>query len=141
MASPDTAAGRSTTVTTLHRIEALPGEGRYAVGFRRADGGEQSAVAQLDASGAVHLAESALPAGLPVTAVSATVAAVAAFDAARRAATPSGAVLRDVEGGWDVGLGNVVLGASGRPECTAHGELVDEGGVWVCAECGARALL
>ena len=50
--------------------------------------------------------------------------------------------LRDPAGGWDVSLGNVVLGPSGAPTCIAHGDLLGDGaGQWVCAECGARALL
>jgi hypothetical protein len=48
--------------------------------------------------------------------------------------------LHDVPGGWDVSLGNVVLAASGRARCTAHGEMTaDDDGVLVCGECGARA--
>ena len=65
---------------------------------------------------------------------------VLALHAVRQLA-PGGPTLRDVDGGWDVGLGNVVLPGSGRPECTAHGPMGDEAGVWVCVECGARAVL
>lgn len=127
--------------TVLHRIEALPGEGRYAVTFRRSDGGEQSAVAQITGTG-IEIAESALPAGWHRESdlFRGTSAAVRALDAARHL-VPSSAALCDVDGGWDVGLGNVVLRISGVPECTAHGDLTDQGGVWVCADCGARALL
>jgi hypothetical protein len=128
----------------VHRIEALPGIGRYAVTFRRGDGSEQSAVVQLrdDQEQSVEVAEASLPPGwraadAPFTA---TVAAVRALDAARRL-TPERA-LRDVAGGWDVSLGNVVLGAEGAPECTAHGTMAaDPAGEYRCAECGARALL
>ncbi|SHF48424.1 hypothetical protein SAMN05443575_0064 [Jatrophihabitans endophyticus] len=126
----------------LHRIEALPGEGRYAVTFRRHDGVEQTAVAQVGATD-VEIAESALPVGWTrdSTAARATAEAVTALDAARRLADPSGATLRDVDGGWDVGLGNIVLDTAGTPRCTAHGPLADEGdGAWACPECGARAL-
>lgn len=126
----------------LHRLEALLGDGRYAVTFRRPDGGEQSAVVQLTDAG-VTIAESALPVGwtLDSDTARATLDAVSALDHARRIGARSGvATLRDVEGGWDVGLGNVVLGADGTPRCTAHGELVAQGDVWVCPECDARAV-
>ena len=38
----------------LHRIEALPGAGRYAVTFRCADGSEQTAVMIVDGDGRAH---------------------------------------------------------------------------------------
>lgn len=126
----------------MHRIEALPGVGRYAVTFRRADGVEQTAVV-LATGDEVAVAEASLPVGWnrETDAFRATAEAVLAVDLARRS-VPAGNVLTDVEGGWDVGLGNVVLGPGGVPTCTAHGEMTgstdDE---WVCAECGARALL
>jgi hypothetical protein len=125
---------------TLKRIEALPGEGRYAVTFRRPDGSEQTAVVHAVGEG-VEVAEAALPAGWSAGAEPflSTARAVQAFDTARR----QGGVrsLRDVNGGWDVSLGNIVLGDDGVPDCTAHGPLVEEGGTWVCTECGARAQL
>ncbi len=125
----------------LHRIEPLPGDGRYAITFRRHDGTEQTAVAQLSDDG-LDVAEASLPAGWSRSsaAFAAVTAAVLAFDTARRHGQ-SGAGLRDVDGGWDVSLGNVVLDDAGRPACTAHGELGAEGGGFVCAECGARAAL
>jgi hypothetical protein len=66
---------------------------------------------------------------------------VIAFDRAR-ASVPATATLTDVDGGWDVMLGNVVLSADRTPECGAHGPMqADEAGEWRCAECGARAVL
>ena len=44
----------------LHRLEALPGDGRYAVTFRRPDGSEQTAVAQLKGED-VEVAGASLP--------------------------------------------------------------------------------
>lgn len=127
--------------TSAHRIEALPGEGRYAVTFRRADGAEQTAIAQV-VGDAVTIAESGLPGGWTSdsAAFSALAVAVGALHEARRDLQPGGS-LRDVDGGWDVGLGNVVLDAGGTPTCTAHGPLAAAGGVWACPECGARAVL
>lgn len=125
----------------LHRIEALPGEGRYAVTFRRPDGGEQTAVAQI-AAGGIDVAEASLPTGWTrdCERFEGTAEAVRAMDAARRL-TSSSATLREVDGGWDVGLGNVGLSPRGTPECTAHGAMAERRGVWVCAECDARAQL
>ena len=123
----------------LHRIEALPGEGRHAVTFRRADGTEQTAVVHLTAGG-LEVAEASLPPGWTRESeqFALAAAAVRAFDGAHRAGT-SAASLRDVPGGWDVSLGNVVLGEHGRPACTAHGDLAPTGDAWTCADCGAQA--
>lgn len=134
----------------LHRIEALPGEGRHAVTFRRPDGTEQTAIVHLaadaaDADGAdgeLDVAEASLPAGWTRSSelFQVTAAAVRAFDRARRTAASAGPALRDVPGGWDVGLGNVVLGDSGVPTCTGHGEMTGDGETYTCPECGAQAV-
>lgn len=128
-------------MAALIRIEALPGDGRYAVSFERPDGSEQTAVVHLTEQGA-EVAEASLPAGWTrdSEAFVATAAAIAAFDAARRHA-PAGPALRDVDGGWDVSLGNVVLGESGLPECTAHGVMTANDADYLCTECYARARL
>jgi hypothetical protein len=128
-------------VAALVRIDALPGEGRYAVTFERTDGSEQTAVAHLTMTG-LDIAEASLPAGWTrdSEAFGAVAVAVRAFDEARQYA-PAAPSLRDVPGGWDVSLGNVVLGETGRPTCTAHGEMTQTGKDWLCSECYARALL
>jgi hypothetical protein len=125
----------------LHRIEALPGEGRYAVTFRRSDAAEHTAIVQLDGD-AAEVAEASLPPGLTRESAgfAAVVAAVRAF-AGARGSTAAGPSLRDVDGGWDVGLGNVVLGEDGEPTCTAHGPMTCDGEIYTCAECGAQARL
>lgn len=127
-------------MTRLHRIEALAGSGRYAVTFQRPDRSEHTAVVQV-ADGTVHAAEASLPAGW--TRESAAFAGMAetvqAMERAR-ALGPATAALVDVDGGWDVMMGNVVLGDGQVPTCTAHGAMeVTDGGVYECAECGARA--
>jgi hypothetical protein len=124
----------------LQRIEALPGEGRYTVTFQRADASEQSAVVQIGGD-RVDVAEASLPSGWTTGSAefAAIAAAVLAFDSARRQTTRV-ASLRDVPGGWDVSMGNVVPGDTGAPICTAHGALTLDGEVYVCSECGARAL-
>jgi hypothetical protein len=124
-----------------HAIQALPGDGRYAVTFRRSDGSEQTAVAHIGTAG-IEVAEASLPTGWSRSseAFAATADAVRALDSARRRA-PTAATLLDVDGGWDVSLGNVVAGMTGRPTCTAHGEMAAQGDRYVCAECGAQARL
>lgn len=127
------------------RIEALPGSGRYTVAFRRSDGSEQAAVVEIR-TGAVEVAEASLPPGWTRGSelFEAVAAAVVAFDAARSLVpAPS---LRDVDGGWDVSLGNVVLGPSGVPTCIGHGAMAPAQGAigdgrYECAECGACAVL
>jgi hypothetical protein len=123
----------------LQRIEALPGDGRYAVTFQRHDTSEQTAVVHVVADG-VEVADASLPTGWTAKSdeFAAVAEAVVAFNAARAQATRA-ASLHDVPGGWDVSLGNVVLGQTGTPTCTAHGELTADGDIYVCAECGARA--
>jgi hypothetical protein len=127
-------------VTRLHRIEALAGAGRYAVTFQRADHSEQTAVVQATGDD-VTAAEASLPTGW--TRDSAAFAALAEVIRAlehARTLGPAAATLTDVDGGWDVMMGNVVLGDSGAPICTAHGAMTGAGGdVYECAECGARA--
>lgn len=128
----------------LHRIEALPGDVRYAVTFRRPDGSEQTAVVEA-AEDKVTVAEASLPTGWTrdTEPFVSTAEAVLAVHRARNAA-PRAQVLRDVDGGWDVAIGNVVPGAgehAGRPVCTAHGVMDERAGVWTCPECGAQALL
>ena len=124
----------------LHKIEALAGEGRYAVTFQRADRSEQTAVVQL-AGGEVSAAEASLPDGWTSNspAYQAMAAAVTALHAARGTG-PKQAALIDVDGGWDVMMGNVVLGADHVPTCTAHGAMTEQGNDrWTCPECGAAA--
>jgi hypothetical protein len=124
----------------LHKIEALAGDGRYAVTFQRADRSEQTAVVQV-AGDDVTAAEASLPDGWTTDSDSFRAMAEAVLAVQRaRSAGPKAAALTDVAGGWDVMMGNVVLSDTGVPTCTAHGELVDQGGGrWECPECGALA--
>jgi hypothetical protein len=128
----------------MHRIEALPGARRYAVTWLRADGSEQTAVVHLrgEDDNEIDVAPASLPPGCdPGTKLFAAAAgAVQAMDAARRLAPAR--QLRDVEGGWDVSLGNVTLDSSGAPACTAHGAMHETApGEFRCDTCGAQALL
>ena len=122
----------------LQRIEALPGSASYAVTFAVGDGSEQSATVRITEA-EIEVAEASLPATwrrdqVPFGALR---AAVLAMDAARQH-RPAGKTLSDVDGGWDVALGNVVLDSAG-PRCTAHGAMIEAVGVYQCPECGARA--
>ena len=127
-------------MTRLHRIEALAGAGRYAVTFQCPDTSEHTAVVQV--SGAdVTAAEASLPDGWTrgSDAFAAMGEVLRTLERAR-ALGPPAAQLMDVDGGWDVMMGNVVLGDSGVPTCTAHGAMEPrDDGVFECAECGARA--
>jgi hypothetical protein len=65
---------------------------------------------------------------------------VRALHQARQGVGGSGAQLLDLDGGWDVGIGNVVLSGDGVPACVAHGDLAPAGdGVFRCETCGAAA--
>ena len=102
---------------------------------------EQTAVVHLVES-TLDAAEASLPDGWTrsSSAFAALTDAVRAVDAARGSGPPVAALV-DVDGGWDVMMGNVVLGADGVPSCTAHGSMTARGGgSYECEDCGARAL-
>ena len=124
----------------LHRIESLPGEGRYTVSFRATGGAEQNAVVHLTPDG-LDVAPASLPDGWQIgsDAFALLVDAVQAVDRARHA-TNSPTQLQDVDGGWDVMIGNVVLDAGNIVTCASHGVMHMLEGVWTCPECGARAV-
>ena len=131
----------------LHRIEAMPERGCYSVSFLL-DGNHERSVVMKVVGTEAEVAEVAvpeanlLPGWSPASAsFRAVLAAVAAVDAARTAVDGSGGLLRDVPGGWDVSVGNVVLDEAGRPACVAHGELeLTQPATFVCPTCGAQAL-
>jgi hypothetical protein len=124
----------------LHRIEALPGVGRYSVTFRTPEGAELSAVVQVNG-----LEVDVAPASLPTDwqpdgpAFTLLVDAVLAMDTARHTAKAP-AELIDVPGGWDVMIGNVLLDG-GIVTCAAHSAMrMNDAQEWVCPECGAKAI-
>jgi hypothetical protein len=125
----------------LTRIEALAERGAYLAVFALPDRQERSVVAKV-AGDEVMVPTANLVPGWPTDSASflAVTNALRSFDQARSAVGDAVPQLRDVEGGWDVGLGNVILDGAGVPACVAHGpmELVD--GIFQCAECEARAL-
>lgn len=122
-----------------YRIEALPRPGQFAVSLQA--GGQDRTIVVEVVDGEAVMPEAGRVDGWAPEAESyrATMAAVLALHQARRSGQ-RGPMLLDVEGGWDVSLGNVVLSEAGRPSCVAHGDLeATDGEIFVCAECGARA--
>lgn len=127
----------------LRRIEALSEPGCYLADFDVAGGQQRSIVLRVEA-GAVNVPEANLIAGWASDSESFRLAATAvlAVDLARRSNATVAELLRDVAGGWDVGLGNVLLSPAGHPTCGAHGDLeLIAAATYECATCGARALL
>ena len=132
----------------LQRIEALPKRGSYAVTLLLADGQERIVVISTGADSRPVLPAANLPDGWSPASESATglLAAVTAFHDARTIAADGRPRLVDVDGGWDVSIGNVVLAADGRPACVSHGPLQPRDipptgeSTWECPECGAAAM-
>jgi len=119
----------------------MPGGGRYSVTFQTSSGAEHSIVAQVTRDD-VTIATSTLPSDWQADgpAHAQLVLALLAVDRARGLAQAP-AELLDVDGGWDVMIGNVLLEA-GVVTCAAHGPMELDGSVWRCLEpnCGAQAL-
>lgn len=127
----------------LQRIEALPRLNSYNVTFEVDAGHERSVVTTAGEDGFPTLAAANLPGGwsLETAAVKAALIAVAAFHEARTSVSSGRPQLRDVDGGWDVTIGNVALNSDGEPTCAADGVMAIRGdGVYECAECGAAAI-
>ena len=108
--------------------------------FRAVGGAEHSAVAHLSGS-TVEIAPASLPAGWEPgsEAFELLAEAIRSLDYARHASDVP-AQLQDVDGGWDVMIGNVLLETGNIVTCAAHGTMHLVDGVWTCPECGARAI-
>jgi hypothetical protein len=133
----------STVDPLLKAVEALPREGSYTVTFVMPDGQERAIVTTAQA-GKVVLPSANLPDGwnLDSPTFQAALAAINAVHQARELAGAGRVLLLDVEGGWDVSIGNVVLSTSGIPSCVGDGDMEQTAaGVWKCTVCGAGALL
>ncbi|MEO6702122.1 MAG: hypothetical protein ABI140_07230 [Jatrophihabitantaceae bacterium] len=124
----------------LSKVEALTEPGCYSLTFVLPGGAERALVARLRED-EVDLPAQALDGWSPESpSFAAAVATLRAMQRARQLARPVGPRLHELEGGWDVGLGNVVLDHDGRPACVSHGALAPESGnAYRCAECGAGA--
>jgi hypothetical protein len=126
----------------LYRIEALPDHGCYLASFVLGSGQQCGLTMRVDGDdvlvqpgGAIH--------DWPETAESfrAALAAVRAIDYARERVGTGGG-LRDVPGGWDVRVGNVVLSIGGLPSCVAHGDMErTRPATYRCDICGSIAQL
>lgn len=122
-----------------YRIEALSRPGQFAVGVLV--GGQEHTIVMEVVDGVVVVAAAGLIDGWTdqTESYAATVDAVLALHRAREHGV-QGPQLVDVDGGWDVTLGNVALSPAGTPACAAHGDLQPEGDdIFVCPECGAKA--
>jgi hypothetical protein len=109
----------------------------FAVG-----GGHEVTVLMRSVDGEIVVPSANLPAGWSTESDSFTAVlnAVQAMHLARQFTGSGPTTLSDVDGGWDVGLGNVVLSADGHPTCVAHGEMVaDVDQLFACTVCEARA--
>jgi hypothetical protein len=125
----------------LSKIEALAEPGCYSLTFALGTGESRELVIRMRGDEPIVPAANAFEGWTPGSrTVTATIAVVRALHQARQGGGASGGQLVDLEGGWDVGIGNVVLSADGMPACVAHGELAAVGdGVFRCATCGAAA--
>jgi hypothetical protein len=125
----------------VQRIEALPKRGSYAVTLVLDDGQERILVVTL-VDGAPVLPAANRPEGWAADSQSARalLSAVSALHDARAIAGAGRAQLVDIDGGWDVSIGNVTLAENGEPQCVSHGAMALEDGVWTCPECGAAAM-
>lgn len=126
----------------LTGIDAMAEQGCYSARFQLANGAEQSVVLRVR-NGEVAAPEANMIAGWSPQSESfrAVIAVVSAMDQARRLAGAQRPQLLDIDGGWDVGLGNVLLDGDGLPACVAHGRLQQGTGErWECEQCGAAAL-
>jgi hypothetical protein len=125
----------------LSKIEALSEPGCYSVTFTLATGENRAVVMRMRGDEPVVPVAGSIPGWSPESATStATIRAVRALHQARLLAGPTRSRLLDLDGGWDVGIGNVTLSADGLPACVAHGELEPaETGVFRCPICGAAA--
>ena len=127
----------------LRRIESLPDDGAYTVTFVLQDGQERGVVVRVtDGLPSVPAADLIPGWAADSDSFRATLAAVSAVHAARELAGPGRTRLSDVPGGWDVGLGNIVLSSTGLPTCVGHGDLEQRAdGLYECSVCGALAIL
>lgn len=125
----------------LRRIEALDEPGCYSVTFTLDTGADRAVVIRMRGDEPVLPSANSFAGWSPGSRiVTATIAVVRALHQARQISGGSTARLLDVEGGWDVGIGNVVLSADGVPTCVGHGQLAPAGaGVFRCETCGAAA--
>jgi len=125
----------------LSKVEALDEPGCYSLTFALDTGQERAVVIRMRGDEPIMPSANSFEGWTPGSRiVTATIAVVRALHQARQGTGGSAGRLVDVAGGWDVGIGNVVLSADGVPMCVGHGELAAAGnGVFRCETCGAAA--
>lgn len=125
----------------LSKIEALDEPGCYSLTFTLDPGVARELVIRMRGDEPIVPSANSFEGWTPGSrVVTATIAVVRALHQARQGSGGSAGQLVDVDGGWDVGIGNVVLTADGAPSCVAHGELAPaDAGVFRCETCGAAA--
>jgi hypothetical protein len=125
----------------LSKIEALAEPGCYSLTFTLDTGEDRAVVVRMRGDEPVLPSANSFAGWVPGSRIAtAAIAVVRALHQARQGVGGSGGQLLDIEGGWDVGIGNVVLSPEGAPACVAHGELAPaEAGVFRCETCGAAA--
>jgi hypothetical protein len=125
----------------LSKVQALGEPGCYSLTFALDTGAERELVIRMRGDEPIMPSANSFEGWTPGSRiVTATIAVVRALHQARQVGGGATQRLLDVEGGWDVGIGNVVLSAAGVPTCVGHGELAPAGdGVFRCETCGAAA--
>lgn len=125
----------------LSKIEALTEPGCYSLTFTLDTGEDRAVVVRMRGDEPVLPSANSFAGWVPGSRIAtAAIAVVRALHQARQGGGGSEARLLDIEGGWDVGIGNVVLSPEGAPACVAHGELAAaEAGAFRCEACGAAA--
>ncbi len=123
----------------LQKIEALGEPGCYNLTFALPAGHEQAVVLRMR-DGVPVLPSVNSFVGWSQDSATAAAAVVQALHKARELAGSPELKLTDLDGGWDVGIGNVILSRAGRPSCVAHGDLDDrDAPIFRCETCGAAA--
>ncbi|HEX2902426.1 MAG TPA: hypothetical protein VHO01_03125 [Jatrophihabitans sp.] len=123
----------------LAKLEALAEPGCYSLTFALDSGAERAVVARFRGD-ELNIPASAFTGwSTQSQSYQAVAEAVRAVHRARELARPTGVRLLDIDGGWDVSLGNIVL-EGGQPACVSHGPLEPDGAAFRCPECGAAAV-
>ena len=125
----------------LRKIEALDEPGCYSVTFTLDTGEDRAVVIRMRGDEPVVPSANSFTGWAPGSRiVTATVAVVRALHQARQSTGGSGAQLADIDGGWDVSIGNVVLSPDGSTQLRGARRAGPSGdGVYRCETCGAAA--
>ena len=125
----------------LHGVESLPERGAYLLTLIFPDQQKQTVIAKITDE-AVTIPAASMVRDWPEDSESyqQMTQTLLAFEATRQAVTGQVQQLRDVPGGWDVAIGNVILNADGKPTCADHGVMEQIATRCFCEECKAQAI-